>query len=179
MLKRKNGASQETKGLVFSAVLLGIGFVLHSISPPIFFSVKPDFLLACLFVAIFLFPTPKNALVSGVVAGIISALTTNFPGGQIPSLIDKIFTALLIFIFVSIFLKLKLSFKGSNILLYTFSFLATSFSGFIFLGSSLLIFPLPAPFSLLFITVIIPTSILNGFLTIFMYNLLNSLKSKL
>lgn len=179
MLERKSGASHDTKGLVFSAVLLGIGFILHSISPPLFFSVKPDFLLACLFVAIFMFPTPKNALVTGMVAGIISALTTNFPGGQIPSIIDKISTALLILIFVSIFLKLKSNFKNTGILLYSFSFLATAFSGTMFLGCALLLFPLPAPFSLLFGTVVLPTAILNGFLAVFMYNLLNSLKSKL
>ena len=79
----------KTKDLALAAILLAIGLVLHSLVPPIFGGVKPDFLLATMVIAILSQPRLRNTLIIGAAAGLLAALTTGFPGGQIPNIIDK------------------------------------------------------------------------------------------
>ena len=79
----------KTKDLVLLSLLVGIGAVLHAVIPPILFGMKPDMLLAMMFLGIILFPKPHHVLLLSVVTGFISALTTGAPGGQIANLIDK------------------------------------------------------------------------------------------
>ncbi|MED3563495.1 tryptophan transporter, partial [Bacillus xiapuensis] len=94
----------NTKNLVALALLVGIGAVLHAVIPPIFLGMKPDMMLLMMFLGIILFPEFKNVLLLALVTGIISALTTGFPGGQIPNIIDKLVTA---FVFFGLFAALK------------------------------------------------------------------------
>lgn len=166
-----------TRNLVLSAVLLGIGFVLHAITPPLFFGIKPDFMLACMFIAIIINPDLKNTVVTGFVAGIIAAMTTGFPGGQIPSIIDKVSSAIFIYLMIRIFSSIFVDEKGKHIFTALLSLLGTIVSGVIFLGSALLMFGLPAPFSALFITVVIPTAIANTFVSVIIYKAFSSIKT--
>jgi len=53
---------------------------------------KFDLLLTFMFIAIAINPTFKNTVLSGLLSGIITAMTTTFPGGQLPNLIDKMIT---------------------------------------------------------------------------------------
>lgn len=76
-------SKSSTKVLVTSAILMALGTVLHTIIPSV--GIKPDFMLACMFVSLILTNTNKEMAVIGIVAGIITAMTTGFPAGQIPN----------------------------------------------------------------------------------------------
>ncbi len=147
----------KTKDLALAAILLAIGLVLHSLVPPIFGGVKPDFLLATMVIAILSQPRLRNTLIIGAAAGLLAALTTGFPGGQIPNIIDKIASALLTLVLIKVTLS-----KHSMLVLGLISGVITLFSGLVFLTSALLIVGLPAPLSTLFVIVVIPTAIANA-----------------
>lgn len=76
---------------------MALGLVLHLMVPGIFFGVKPDFLLSMMFISLMIVGDVKEAVLIGVAGGIMSALTTGFPGGQIPNFIEKIITSLVVF----------------------------------------------------------------------------------
>lgn len=76
---------------------MALGLVLHLMVPGVFFGVKPDFLLSMMFISLMIVDDSKEALLIGVAGGIMSALTTGFPGGQIPNFIEKIITSLAVF----------------------------------------------------------------------------------
>ena len=76
---------------------MALGLVLHLMVPGVFFGVKPDFLLSMMFISLIIVDDSKEALLIGVAGGIMSALTTGFPGGQIPNFIEKIITSLAVF----------------------------------------------------------------------------------
>ena len=109
----------NTKKLVLNSVLLGIGLVLHQIEPAIF-GVKPDMTLIMLFTVMILNKDSyKTCLACGIVVGIFSAITTSFPGGQVPNVIDKFITTNLIFVMMMFMYKLpfmkKLSQKNQDL----------------------------------------------------------------
>lgn len=165
----------EIRELTFSAILIAFGFVLHSIVPPIFLGVKPDFLLSCMFVAFSLSKSRKNIISVCISCAIISALTTAFPGGQIPNIIDKISTG----IFVFILLKLLKDTFSIKLKLFTFGlivFVGTIFSGIVFLSSAFFIVGLPATFSSLLIAIVVPTAFANVFVGVLMYAILQKSK---
>ena len=83
------------------SLLLAIGFILHALTPGYGAGMKPDLLLAMLFIIILLKRDFKAALLAGTVAGIIAALTTTFPGGQIPNIIDKVVSSIFVYLLVS------------------------------------------------------------------------------
>ena len=76
---------------------MALGLVLHLMVPGVFFGVKPDFLLSMMFISLMIVGDVKEAVLIGVAGGIMSALTTGFPGGQIPNFIEKIITSLVVF----------------------------------------------------------------------------------
>lgn len=154
----------KTRELVLAGILLALGLTLHTVTPSLFGSVKPDFLLATLFIAILYQPKLSNTLVIGIVAGIMAALTTGFPGGQIPSILDKIVTAL----FVLIYIK-GMKFSLNVIKIALLGFLGTLLSGFVFLGSASILVGLPVSFSSLFILIVLPTALVNTGLTVILY----------
>ena len=128
----------NTKKLVLNSVLLGIGLVLHQIEPAIF-GVKPDMTLIMLFTIMILNKNDyKTCLIFGVVTGIFSSLTTSFPGGQVPNMIDKIITTNVAFIIMMIMYKApfikKLAEKSQHFIVSILLMaLGTAISGFIFL----------------------------------------------
>ena len=87
----------QTRNLTVSAIFMALGLVLHFMVPGIFFGVKPDFLLSMMFISLMIVGDVKEALLIGVAGGIMSVLTTGFPGGQIPNFIEKIITSLVVF----------------------------------------------------------------------------------
>ena len=89
--------SIQTRNLTVSAIFMALGLVLHLMVPGVFFGVKPDLLLSMMFISLMIVDDSKEALLIGVAGGIMSALTTGFPGGQIPNFIEKIITSLVIF----------------------------------------------------------------------------------
>ncbi|URZ08725.1 tryptophan transporter [Clostridium felsineum] len=148
----------DLKKLIINSLFLAIGVVLNQITPPILFGMKPDFSLAMLFIIILLNDDFKTCILTGVVAGLLAAAVTTFPGGQLPNIIDRIVTTSLVFIAVQP-LKNKMNDKISIILT---SLVGTIISGSVFLGSALVIVGLPASFKALFITVVLPATIINA-----------------
>lgn len=160
----------ELRKNLLSALLLAVGYILHQIVPGMVLGMKPDFMLSLMFVVLILNFNFKNALVTGVMAGIMTSLTTTFPGGQIPNFIDKVITAIVIFGI----LKTLQEKKNSNIGIAIVSFLGTIVSGTIFLYSAMILVGLPAPFKVLFISVVVPASIINVFVTFFFVKIVST-----
>ena len=94
--------SVQTRNLTVSAIFMALGLVFHFMVPGIFFGVKPDFLLSMMFISLMIVGDVKEALLIGVAGGIMSALTTGFPGGQIPNFIEKIITSLVVFYMIKV-----------------------------------------------------------------------------
>lgn len=163
----------NTRVLVSLALLVGIGAVLHMVVPPILFGMKPDMLLTMMFLGIILFPDKKSVFVVALATGVVSALTTGFPGGQVANMIDKPITA---FIFFGIFLlvrKLNESVVSASIL----TAIGTLISGTVFLTSALILFGLPgeSTFIALFAGIVLPTAVVNTIVMAVVYPVVQSI----
>jgi len=145
---------------VQTALLIAIGLMMHYIVPGVFGGMKFDFMLAFIFIAIFINPTFKNTVLTAGVGGLLTAITTTFPAGQIPNIIDKMITCLLVYLMIKLFSKLPEQISQGII-----SFIGTIVSGSVFLGSALLLTGLPAPFIVLFTTIVLPTAVGNVIFT--------------
>ncbi|WNS76770.1 tryptophan transporter [Bacillus sp. DTU_2020_1000418_1_SI_GHA_SEK_038] len=155
----------NTKNLVALALLVGMGTVLHAVVPGFFFGMKPDMMLTMMFIGIILFPNKKSVLLLSLVTGIIAGLTTTFPGGLIPNIIDKPITA---FVFLGLFLALK-KFQKSIVSAAILTAVCTIVSGIVFLSSALFIVGLPGPFTALFAAVVLPTAAVNTIVMVVLY----------
>lgn len=127
-------SKSSTRILVTSAILMALGTVLHTVVPG--FGIKPDFMLACMFVSLTLTKRNSEMAVIGIVAGIITAMTTGFPAGQIPNLVDKALTT----IFFGFLLRLMQ--RKGEVKLFEYGilfFIGTMFSGSVFLACCLLL----------------------------------------
>nr|WGE01018.1 tryptophan transporter [Bacillus velezensis] len=160
----------KTKELVIMALFAAIGAVLHSIMPPVLFGMKPDMMLVMMFMGILLFPRVQNVLMIGIVTGIISALTTSFPGGQLPNIIEKPVTA---FLFLALALLVKKSVKTAAAAVITIA--GTFISGLLFLALALLIVGLPGGFTALVLAVVLPAVALNAIAIIIMHPIVQTI----
>ncbi len=147
----------NTKVLVLLSLLIGMGAVLHAVMPPIYLGMKPDLLLVMMFLGIILFPEKKYVLLVSLVAGVISALTTSFPGGQIASPFDKVISA---FVFYGI-LIVALKYTKSIVMICTVTAVGILVSGIVFLSVALMVAGLPGTFIGLFLTVVLPTTVMG------------------
>ncbi len=169
----------NTKKLALNSLFLAIGLILHQIMPVFGLPMEPDMALATLFIIILMnrdnFLTCLNA---GVITGVFTALTTKFPGGQFPNVIDKISTSIIVFILIwmiynlPIIRKLKESVKELLIILIVFP-VGTFISGVIFLASASYIVGLPASVSALVMTVVLPAMVLNTIAGVFLVKIIN------
>ena len=157
----------NTKKMVINALLLAIGAILHQITPALGLPMQPDFALAMLFIIMIINNNDyKITLISAIITGIFTALTTKFPGGQLPNIIDKLVTANIRFLVITLinkmcdFIKITNKLQSNILVLLTFP-IGTLVSGVTFLISAQLIVGLPANFSMLFITIVIPAVLIN------------------
>lgn len=155
----------KTKNLVALALLVGMGAVLHAVMPGIVFGMKPDMMLAMMFLGIVLFPDVKSVVLLSLVTGLISGLTTTFPGGLIPNIIDKPITA---FVFFGLFMALK-KYRSNIVSVAVLTVLGTLVSGIAFLGSAYLLVGLPGPFAALFAGVVLPATVANTVAMVILY----------
>ena len=131
---------------------------------------KFDFLLIFMIIAILLNQDFKNVILTGIMAGLLSAMTTTFPGGQIPNMVDKIVTCLVVFLLLKSFKHFKI-----NYLIVGFiGGFGTMVSGLTFLTTALFITGLPVPISVLIIGIVIPTTIVNTVGTVFIYKIVKT-----
>lgn len=159
----------DIKKLTMNAILIAIGAILHQITPAIGLPMQPDLALAMLFIIIIINKDYKTTLISGLIMGIFTALTTKFPGGQLPNIIDKVVTAHIIYFAV---LPLKNRMKDITKMLICLP-IGTIVSGLVFLLSAQFIVGLPGEFIVLVKVVVIPAAIMNTVLGIILYKSVN------
>lgn len=162
----------RVKSLVQTGLLLAIGYILHFITPGLAGGMKPDFLLIMLFVSIMLERNIKLTLIAGIGAGILAALSSTFPGGQIPNLIDKILSAFFVFGLV----KLGDGRLNDKVFAGIVGLVGTLFSGLVFLSSAFLFVGLPVSFMILVTTVVIPAAAINTVAIAILYPLVKVAK---
>ena len=149
----------KTKQLTINALLLAVGFILHYFTPAIGLPMQIDFSLITLVLIINLNRNSfGTCIASGVATGIFSGITTKFPMGMIPNIFDKITTAIVVYLLIKLLDKTTLSIKIKTIVVNA---VGTLISGVIFLASALLLTGLPAPFFILFTTIVIPAIVVN------------------
>lgn len=159
----------DVKKLTISAILLSIGFILHQVAPAGLGAVTFDYMIAILIIIVAINKDYKTAFIAGLAAGIISALTTKFPGGQIPNILDKIIASLVVCFIIRLLDNVPEKTKMAVI-----GFIGTIVSGSIFLGSASIIVGLPTGFTALFIGVVLPTAISNIFVCVFLYKIVTT-----
>ncbi|MDD3223806.1 MAG: tryptophan transporter [Clostridium sp.] len=155
--------------LTTNGLLLAIGALLHQITPAIFFGMKPDFSLIMLFVILMYNEDYKTCISAGIIAGILAAATTTFPGGQIPNVIDKIITTNIMFFAI----KLVGNSINKQVKMILTTLIGTFISGTVFLTSALILAGLPASFEILFLSVVLPACIVNTIMAMIVFNSLN------
>lgn len=154
------------KKVIINSLLLAIGFILHQIAPPLLFGMKPDFSLAMMFIVILLNYDYKSTLVSGIICGILSALTTTFPGGQPANLIDKIVTSHIIYLML---IPIRNRFNNQIKIIFITA-IGTMISGLVFLYSASILVGLPKSLSVLFVAVVLPATAANTIAAPILYN---------
>ena len=155
----------KTKQLVTNSLLLAVGFLLHYVTPAIGLPMQIDFSLITLILVIILNRNKfGSCIAAGIATGIFSGITSKFPMGLIPNIFDKIVTTIVVYFLVKLLDKTALHSKIKAVITNA---VGTLVSGTVFLVSALLLVGLPAPFIVLFITVVLPAIAVNtviGFL---------------
>ena len=147
----------KMKKFVLNSLLLAIGALLHQITPPLVLGMKPDFSLVMLFIVILFNEDYKSCITAGLVIGIFSALTTGFPAGQLPNIIDKIITTTIIFLVIRALTERV----REQLLMTIVIFAGTVISGVIFLSSAAVIAGLPGSFNVLLVSIVLPAALIN------------------
>lgn len=159
------------KVLVMLSLLVGIGTVLHAVMPPILFSVRPDMILAMMFLGIMMFPKVQYVFLLSILTGVMSALTTAAPGGQIANMIDKPITA---FLFLGLFVLIRNKVKGP-VAAPLLAAVGTVISGSIFLSVVLFVLgAMQGGFIALFTAVVLPAALINTIVMIVLYPIVQS-----
>ena len=157
--------NMNVKKMILNAILIAIGALLHQITPALGLPMQPDFAIAMLFIIILINKDYKAVLISSIIMGIITALTTKFPGGQLPNIIDKLITSHIIyFIFRAMGNKVRDNIK----IIVALSF-GTIISGLSFLLSASILVGLPGSFTTLIVIVVLPTVLMNIILGTVLY----------
>ncbi|WP_123054177.1 tryptophan transporter [Clostridium sp. JN-1] len=156
--------------LVINSLLLAVGTILHQMTPPLFLGMKPDFSLAMLFIIMILNEDYKSCMCAGIIAGVLSAATTGFPGGQIPNVVDKIVTTNVMFLLLKPF-RQKLN---SQIKIMITTAIGTFISGIVFLSAAFVIVGLPTSFKALVLSVVIPAVVINTIAAVVLFNAVNA-----
>lgn len=124
----------KTRNITISAIFMALGLVMHFMVPPIFGGVKPDFLLSMMFMCLIITDDIREAILVGLCGGVMSALTTSFPGGQIPNMVEKILTTFFVY-----YLLKTMGRDLSNLQIIILFALGTLVSGVSFLAIALFI----------------------------------------
>lgn len=157
--------NMNVKKMILNAILIAIGALLHQITPALGLPMQPDFAIAMLFIIILMNKDYKTTLISSIIMGIITALTTKFPGGQLPNIIDKLITGHVIY-----FMFKAMGGKVSNNIKILFALsIGTVVSGLTFLSSASIIVGLPGDFLTLVTIVVLPATLMNIFLGTILY----------
>ena len=157
----------KLKKMTINGILIALGAILHQITPAIGLPMQPDFAIIMLFIIIILNKDYKTIMISSIIIGVLTALTTKFPGGQIPNIIDKLVTGNIIYLLSKTFNN-KISDKVEIFIYLVFG---TVISGITFLYSAMVLAGLPSgtTFIGLVLSVVVPTLVLNVILGSILY----------
>lgn len=155
--------------LVLAALLVGIGLVLHAVFPGILGGMRPDFSLVMLFVVLLLIPDKRVGFITGIATGIVTALTTTFPMGEIANIVDKLVTTFAVLGLVKLLPR--------KVLVPVTGIIGTLVSGTTFLTTAAVIAGLPESFTALLTGVVIPATIINTVALILLYPVASELYS--
>ena len=148
-----------TKQLTINALLLAVGFLLHYVTPAIGLPMQIDISLITLVLIINLNRNSfSTCIASGVATGIFAGITSKFPFGLVPNIVDKIMTTIFVYLLIKLLDKTALSSKIKAVITNA---VGTLVSGIFFLASALLLTGLPAPFFVLFTTIVVPAVVVN------------------
>lgn len=170
----------NTRKLALNSILLAMGLLLHQITPALGLPMQPDMALIMLFTIMILNKEDyKICLVAGIVTGIFTALTTKFPAGQVPNMIDKVITVNLIYVIIYILYKLpfikKLKNKKKDLIVVSVILpIGTLLSGCTFLLSAQILVGLPGSFEALFLVAVAPAIIINLVVGLFLFKIVNT-----
>lgn len=157
----------NVRKMTYASILIALGYILHQLVPgvPFLGGMKMDFLLVTMFLSLLFMDKYKEALAVSLVCGIITAMTTTFPGGQVANLVDKFVTGSLFF---GVHRNLA-HLVNPRYELVLGTFIGTLVSGCIFLAVGLLVSGTPVSFRSLYIGIVLPTSVLNTGAAIILY----------
>lgn len=155
--------------LVLAALLVSIGAILHAVFPGILGGMRPDFSLVMLFVVLLIVPDKRIGFITGVTTGIVTAMTTTFPMGQIPNIVDKLVTTFVVMALVKALPRIAL--------VPVTGIVGTLVSGITFLTTAAVIAGLPSSFTALLTAVVLPATILNTAALIILYPVMSKLYS--
>ncbi|AZR73094.1 hypothetical protein BBF96_06670 [Anoxybacter fermentans] len=141
--------------------LLTIGFVYHFIFPgiPIANGMKPDVSLAILFVIILVKKDFRLVMVSALIIGIFTTLTSSVSTGAWINFIEKIITGGLMYFLIN-WIK-RFEWKQA-FFLFIIGFFGTIISGLIFTLLATTLVGLSNTFTVLFKEVFLPTALMNS-----------------
>ncbi|AJA48549.1 putative tryptophan transport protein [Clostridium pasteurianum DSM 525 = ATCC 6013] len=162
-------SKNNLRKLVTIALLLAIGMVLYQITPPFVMGMRPNFLLAMMFIAIILADDYKLTILIGLVSGIYCAIISTFPGGQVGNIVDKLITCQVVFL---MFRAMK-NRVPKQIMVAIIGFVCTAVSGTVFLIVASIVAGLPSTFTALVLSVVVPATIINTVVSIILYNAVN------
>ena len=161
--------NMDIKKMTINAILIAVAAMLHQITPAIGLPMQPDLALVMLFIIIILNDDYKTTIISGIIIGIFTSLTTKFPGGQLPNIIDKVITCNIIY-----FALLPVRNKLKDITKLAICLpIGTVISGLVFLLSAQIIAGLPGEFMVLVKVVVIPAAIMNTGIGIILFKAIN------
>ncbi|MBO3442955.1 tryptophan transporter [Clostridium sp. CCUG 7971] len=169
----------NTRKLALNSILLAMGLLLHQITPALGLPMQPDMALIMLFIIMILNKEDyKICLVAGIVTGIFTAMTTKFPAGQVPNMVDKIITVNLIYMLMYILYKLpfikNLKNKQQDLIVASVMLpIGTLLSGCVFLLSAQVLVGLPGPFETLFLIAVVPAIVINLLVGLFLFKIVN------
>ncbi|SFU71810.1 Tryptophan transporter TrpP [Clostridium sp. DSM 8431] len=158
----------NTKKMTVNAILIAIGVILHIAAPSIGLPAQPDFAVAMLFIIMLLNRDYKTTIISGIIIGIFTAVTTKTAGGQLPNILDKLITCNVMYL-VLLPLRNKVS---KNIQAVVILLLGTMISGFSFLSTLAIIYGIEGTITAAIIAVVIPTAAINTVVGLIMYKII-------
>ncbi|RAK08927.1 tryptophan transporter TrpP [Halanaerobium saccharolyticum] len=159
----------RTKDLAQASLLVAIAMILRSLTPPIFLGMKPDLTLTMMFIILIVKRDIKLGFLVALATAIFTALTTTFPGGQIANIVDKLLTFVIVYNLISVFNK----FMQRKTLAGVTTAVGTIISGSIFLTIASMLVDLPAPFSALFISVVLPAAVVNTIAAVILFSVVD------
>ena len=157
-----NTTTINTKKMVANAILIAVGAILHLITPS-FFGMQCDFSLSMLFIIMVFNKDYKTTLTCGIIVGIFSAYTSKLGGmGIAPNIVDKLITCNIMYL---ILMPLRNNISKIKQIALVLP-LGTLVSGTTFLTVLMMLSGLPGgmSFKALFISVVIPTMVINTIL---------------